>query len=234
MKGAAEFLAGLVVPLWSVIAALLGTGGVIIGVVVTAWNSRRQLRIQLEQQSEENRVARVMSLRREVYMEAAGAMARSLSSLLQLADSARDYQQATENFARDFAAIGKVHVVASAGTLDLAHGLHAQLGNAQAELALARIPIVARQQLLVAAGISPERHVQLVEEQARAKVDFAELVMGWSRRLAARVPPALVATARSSTCRSRSRRTGRPSSAAGEQTEASMRALLQRVRSDNP
>ena len=83
MSGTAEFLANLVVPVWSVVAALLGTGGVLIGVALTAWNSRQQLRIQLAQQSEENRIARVMALRREVYMEASAAMARSLSSLLE-------------------------------------------------------------------------------------------------------------------------------------------------------
>lgn len=94
MKGMAEFLAKLVVPVWSVVAALLGTGGVLIGVGLPTWNSRQPLRTQPAKQSAANRIAREMALRREVCMEAAAAMTRPLRALLQLANSSRSFSTA--------------------------------------------------------------------------------------------------------------------------------------------
>jgi hypothetical protein len=234
VKDTAEFLADLVVPVWSVVAALLGTGGVLIGVALTAWNSRQQLRIQLAQQSEENRIARVMALRRDVYMEASAAMARSLSALVQLADTSRDFAATTEHFARDLAAVSRIHVVASAQTLEALMAFTRELGNAQAELGLARIPIVARQQILAAGGLGGDDLTRVVSELARGKTDFAELVMGWARRLAARVPAALIAIRRELDLPLEEQAYREAFERSWTQTEASMRALLEKSRAAAP
>jgi hypothetical protein len=230
MKDTAEFLANLVVPVWSVVAALLGTGGVLIGVALTAWNSRQQLRIQLAQQSEENRIARVMALRREVYMEASAAMARSLSALLQLADSSRNFSEAAEYFARDLSAVSKIHVVASAQTLEALMAFTRELGNAQAELSLARIPIVARQQLVSSGTLGAEDMARVVGELARGKLEFAELVMAWARRLAARVPPALVSIRRELDLPLEEEAYREAFERSWTQAEANMRTLLEKSR----
>ncbi len=234
MSGTAEFLANLVVPVWSVVAALLGTGGVLIGVALTAWNSRQQLRIQLAQQSEENRIARVMALRREVYMEASAAMARSLSSLLQLADSSRNFSEAAELFAHDLASVSRIHVVASAQTLEALMAFTRELGNAQAELSLARINLVARQQLVDAGGLSGDTLIRVVGELAHAKTDFAELVMGRARRLAACVPPALVSIRRELDLPLEEQAYREAFERSWTQAEASMRALLEKSRAATP
>lgn len=233
MSGPGDFLASIVFPVWSVVAALLGTCGVLAGMLVTAWNSRRQLRIQLEQQSAENRIARVQSLRREVYMEASAAMAHSLSSLLQLADSTRDFHEAAERFARDFAAIGKIHVVATAETLDALLAFTRELGNAQAELSLARIPIAALQKQIDLGAATGDELVRAIGAQARAKIDFAELVMTWTRRLASKVPPALVAIRRELDIPLEEQAYQQAFERSWAQTEASMRVLLEKTRSES-
>ncbi len=234
MKGTAEFLANLVIPVWSVVAALLGTGGVLFGVTITAWNSRRQLRIQLAQQSEENRIARVMALRREVYMEAAAAMAHSLSALLQLADSSRSFSDAADSFARDLSSVSKIHVVASAETLEALMAFTRELGAAQAELNLARIPIVSRQQMVTSGGLGGEELVRVIGELGRSKTDFAELVMTWSRRLASRVPPALVSIRRELDMPLEENAYREAFERSWTQAEAHMRTLLEKSRAVAP
>ncbi len=234
MKDMTEFLANLVVPVWSVLAALLGTCGVLIGVALTAWNSRKQLRMTLAQQSAENRIARVMALRREVYMEAAAAMARSLSALLQLADSSRSFSEAAEHFARDLSAVSKIHVVASADTLEALMAFTRELGNAQAELSLARIPIVAHQQLLASGSLGGDETARVVGELARSKLDFAELVMSWARRLATRVPPALVSIRRELDLPLEEQAYRDAFERSWTQTEANMRVLLEKSRATAP
>lgn len=192
MSSAGDFFSGVVLPVWSVVAALLGTCGVLIGVLVTAWNSRRQQRIQLEQQSHENRVARVQALRREVYMETSAAMASALSALLQLADARHEFRDAADRFARDFATIGRIHVVASARTLEALMGFTRELSAVQAELSVARIPIVARQQLIDSGAMTGEALAAASAEQVRARLAFAGQVVAGARRLAGKVPAALV------------------------------------------
>jgi hypothetical protein len=230
LKSTADFLESIVVPLWGVVAALLGTGGVIIGVVLTAWNSRKQQRIQFAQEAEQNRIARVMSLRRDVYMEASAAMARALSSLLHFASSDHDPQEAARQLERDFAAIGKVHVVASTETLEALMAFTHELGQAQSEIALARIPIAARERLLASGSASAEEFARRVAEQSRARIDFAELVVSWARRLAARVPPALVAIRRELELPLEENAYRDAFERAWTQTEQSMRALFDRTR----
>lgn len=232
MSGAGDFLAGIVLPVWGVVAALLGTCGVLIGMLVTAWNSRRQQHIQLEQQSVENRVARVQALRREVYMEAAAAMASALSALLQLADARHEFRDAADRFARDFATIGRIHVVASARTLQAVMQFTRELSSVQAELSVARIPIVARQQLLDSGSLAGEALARVAEEQIGARLEFANHVVAGARRLAGRIPSALVEIRRELDIPLEEATYREAFETSWNETELRLRGLLERVREE--
>jgi hypothetical protein len=181
---------------WALIAAIVGTGGVLIVSVVSLWHSRRQLRLQLEQQSREAKIAREMSLRREVYLEAAVAVARATSSLNELADISYESRDFARRFAADFASIAKVHVVGSPETIEALMKVTRELGNAQAELNMARIPMAERRHRMEAAPEGSEERATLSRAYTEARLELAELAMSWAGGVARHVPAAIAAIRR--------------------------------------
>ncbi len=178
---------------WTTLAALIGTAGALIGVLLGVWNSRRQLRLQFEQQAHEFKLGREMTLRRDVYMEAVVAVARATGSLTELADVTRTSNDLMRQFATDFAAIAKVHVVGAPATIQALMAVTGELGNAQAELNARRIPLLARQQRIDAGCESGEQLGALTRQQTEARLEIAELAMGWARKVATLIPPAVSA-----------------------------------------
>lgn len=191
-----EFLNHVIAPVWSVLGTLVGTFGVLLGVLVTSWNSRKQIRMQFEQQALESRMARVMSLRRDVYLDVCVAMARATESLVLFADMSREHIELSRQLGADIAAIGKVQVVATSATLDALMVFSRALSTARATLNLARMPILGRQKLVESGTLPPGEQAALVAEQTRARRELAELALHWSREVALQIPGALVAIRR--------------------------------------
>jgi hypothetical protein len=181
---------------WTLLAAIVGSCSVLIVSFVSLWHSRRQLRLQFEQQSRESKVAREMSLRREVYLEAAVAVARATSSLNDLADVSYESKELARQFAADFACIAKVHVVGTPETIEALMGVTRELGNAQAELNVARIPMSERSHRMEAAPLGSDERATLSRAYTEARLELAELAMSWAGVVARHVPVAIAAIRR--------------------------------------
>ncbi len=193
MGAALEFLLSKLGSVWALAAAIVGSFSAIIVSVVGVWNSRKQLRIQLEQQSREFKTGREMILRRDVYLEAAVAIARATNSLNELADIHAPGGELTRQYAADFATIAKVHVVGSPETIEALMRVTMALGDAQAELNAARLPILELQRALEAAA--PDTPLQATRKRAwtEARLGLAELALSWAARAAAHMPAAIAA-----------------------------------------
>jgi hypothetical protein len=181
---------------WTLVAAVVGSCSVLLVSFMSLWHSRRQLRLQFEQQSRESKLAREMSLRREVYLEAAVAVARATSSLNELADVSFESKELARQFAADFACIAKVHVVGTPETIEALMGVTRELGNAQAELNAARIPMAERQHRMEAAPLGSDERATLSRAYTEARLELAELAMNWAGTVARHVPAAIAAIRR--------------------------------------
>jgi hypothetical protein len=181
---------------WALLAAVVGSCGVLIVSIVSLWHSRRQLRLQLDQQSRESKIAREMSLRREVYLEAAVAVARATGSLNELADVTSESRTVAREIAADFASIAKVHVVGSPETIEALMAVTRELENAQAELNAARIPMAERRTRMEAAPAGSDERARLSRAYSEARLELAELAMNWAGVVARHVPVAIAAIRR--------------------------------------
>ena len=171
----------------------MGSCSAIIVTVVGVWNSRRQLRFQLEQQSREFKTAREMNLRRDVYLEAAVAVARATISLNELADIEAGGIELTRQYAADFATLAKVHVVGAPSTIEALMRVTLLLGDAQAELNAARPPILELQRALAAAAPGSPQHTACTRACTEARLGLAELALSWAGKVAEQVPGAIAA-----------------------------------------
>lgn len=177
---------------WALLAAIIGSFGALAISIVTVWNSRRQLRIQLERQAHESRVSREMSLRRDVYLEAAEAIARATNSLNQLGDVSAPGVELARQFTADFASIAKVHVIGTPETIDALMRVVQELSSSQALLNSARLPLVGLQRELDAAPDNAARRRAFTE----ARLALAEQALDCAQRVATHVPEAIAAIRR--------------------------------------
>jgi hypothetical protein len=101
----------------------------LIGVVLSLWNARavakRQLdhaardrQMQLDHDALQRDRERQMSIRREVYLEAAAALVRMQTTMGQLTDITIDAKEITATFGQSQAAIVKTHIVGTQETVD--------------------------------------------------------------------------------------------------------------------
>ena len=178
---------------WALVAAIVGSCSALIVSVVGVWNSRKQLRIQLEQQSREFKTGREMTLRRDVYLEAAVAVARATNSLNELADVRAPGLELTRQYAADFATIAKVHVIGAAETVEALMRVTQPLADAQAELNSARLPVLDLQRELEAAPPGTPLHAARRRAWMEARLGLAELALSWAGRVAKQMPAAIAA-----------------------------------------
>jgi hypothetical protein len=188
-----HFLNSVLASVWTVLAALVGSCGALLVGTASLVHSRKQLRLQMEQQAQQQKIGREMNLRRDVYLEAAVAIARATSSLNELAEVGSGMQELARQYAADFATIAKVHIVGSPETIEALMRVTRELGNAQAELNAARIPMLERQQRMDAGHETGEELAVLRREHTEARLQIAELAMGWMAKVAQQVPQAVVA-----------------------------------------
>jgi hypothetical protein len=178
---------------WALLAAIIGSCGALLISIVSVWNSRRQLRIQLERQAYEFKLSREMSLRRDVYLEAAEAIARATNSLNELADVGASGAELARRFTADFATIAKVHVIGSLETIDALMRVTQELSNSQSVLNSARLPLMSLQRELDA---TPEPNAARRREFTEARLALAEQALDCAQRVVAHVPEAIAAIRR--------------------------------------
>jgi hypothetical protein len=178
---------------WALLAAIIGSCGALLISIVTVWNSRRQLRIQLDRQAYEFRLSREMSLRRDVYLDAAEAIARATNSLNELADVSAPGTELARQLTADFATIAKVHVIGSPETVDALMRVTQELSRAQVELNRARMPLMSLQRELAA---TTEHSASRRRAFTEARLALAEQALDCARRVATHVPEAIAAIRR--------------------------------------
>jgi hypothetical protein len=104
----------------------------------------RQLERKLEAEAEERERERKMSLRREVYLEAAAALAHANAVIGRLTNLENDQKTLGDEFAADLSKIAKVHIVGSAETVQAIMNYVNVLGPSFAELVAERAPLMIR------------------------------------------------------------------------------------------
>lgn len=107
-----------------VLAALIGAGGVVLTAVVTItgvllanWNSRKQLRMQLEASAQEAARQRHFEMRRTVYLEASEAIAKAQHLVACMADIELPNREIGYGINAAIATLAKIHVVGHPDTV---------------------------------------------------------------------------------------------------------------------
>jgi len=158
---------GIPLALWVAVGiAVLSAVVTLISVCLSNANSRRNLREQLERDAEqfsarlahdskqlERRLAheadqrdreRQMSLRREVYLEAAAALTHANALIGRITDIQNDVKTLAEQFTNDLSTIAKVHVVGSDRTVQAVMAYVSILAPSFIELTAERVQLTTR------------------------------------------------------------------------------------------
>jgi len=166
-SAAGPLIYGVPLALWIAVGvAVLSAIVTLASVVLSNCISRRNLRDQLKRGAEqfaaqlahdseqlERRLAhetdqrdreRTMSLRREVYLEAAEALAHANTLLGRMSDIENDQKVLGEELATDLAKIAKIHIVGSDRTIQAVMDYANALGPAVIELVAKRGPLLIR------------------------------------------------------------------------------------------
>lgn len=99
------------------------------GVALTNRASDRRLRSQFEHERELKTKDREMALRKEIYLEAAEAIAAGMNTISRFANLDIPYDQLTNTYVEKAPAISKVHVIARTETVQALAGFTSQLGS---------------------------------------------------------------------------------------------------------
>lgn len=142
---AGPILYGIPLALWVAISAVVFAPIIaFIGVLVSNRNTRNNLEVQLAHDADQRDRERTMALRREVYLEAAAALAHVNAVVGRLADISNDQKALAEEFQADLARIAKVHIVGSPRTVQAVMNYVGVIGPSFAELAAKRVPLIIR------------------------------------------------------------------------------------------
>lgn len=119
-------------------AALLASLLTLSGVVLSNRNSRAQTIAQLQHDSLQRDREREMSLRQDLFLRAAEALARSLGVLMRISNLNIPVEIFSEEISQDSAALSKIQVVATNDTVQAISTFQQELGSASLELLLKR------------------------------------------------------------------------------------------------
>jgi hypothetical protein len=129
-------------------------------------HSAEQQTRQLAHDANQRDLERKMSLRREVYLQAAAALAHSNASIGRVTIVEYDQNKITKEFTDDLATISRVHIVGSNETVEAVMNYVNELGAAFMNLVRRRVPLAVRMQNI-------ETHVALMN---RANADRERLL----------------------------------------------------------
>lgn len=128
---------------WGVVVGSIFT---LAGVVATNWHTGRRLKIQLEHDRALKTQERELGLRKEIYLEAAEAIAEGMNSIMHFADLSLPSEKLTQRFTEKAAAMAKVHVIAKENTAQAIANLTTEFGAAILRLSVKRSPLLVQQQ----------------------------------------------------------------------------------------
>jgi hypothetical protein len=166
-SAAGPLIYGVPLALWIAVGiAVLSAIVTLVSVVLSNCNSRRNLREQLKRDAEqfatqlahdsqqlERRLAyeadqrdreRRMSLRRDVYLEAAAALTHANGLIGRITNIDNDQKALGDEFATDLSKISKVHIVGSDQTVQAIMSYVNVLGPSFTELLAERVPLMIR------------------------------------------------------------------------------------------
>lgn len=125
-------------------AALLASLLTLSGVVLSNRNSRSQTLAQLDHDSNQRNREREMNLRREVYLQAAEAIARGQNILTRLTDLNLSEQEMGAQFSVDSSTLAKIQIVSTNETVQAVSAFQQELASAYLELILKRVRLLER------------------------------------------------------------------------------------------
>lgn len=125
--------------------SLSGVHTKLIGVFLANRNSRIQQQKALKHDAEQRDREREMALRRDIYLPVAEAVSKNQNILVRIADLDIPEEDFSAEFYRNSAAMAKIQVVGSNGTVQAVSAFSHAISAAFLELILSRIPLVMRQ-----------------------------------------------------------------------------------------
>jgi hypothetical protein len=201
---AGPLVLGVPLAVWvAVTVALLSAVATLISVWRADRSSRRnleaqlaagaaQLAKQLAHDAEQRDRERAMSLRREIYLEVAGALENAGHALGRVTDIGHDLQAVYADFAAASARLAKVQMVGSDKTVEAVMTYVNEMGPAFIELLMRRVPIAIRKQM-IDGETDPAKKAQLRHEQMKAKLEAAERTIALALKTTKLVPNAVLA-----------------------------------------
>lgn len=181
-------LVGILAAIATLVAAVLTFAGVLISNA----NTRRNLKAQLAHDSIQRDLERKMSVRREVFLEAASALAHANASIGRAADLQSDLKIVVAEFASDLAILSKVQIVGADETVEAVMNYVNALGPAFMEMLMMRTPMLFRQQMIDLEA-NPEIKHKLVSEQTAAQIEAGERGIAFVTELGKLIPDAIIA-----------------------------------------
>jgi paraquat-inducible protein B len=126
---------------WS---AIIAAGIALFVTMLSNRNSRKQIKMQLDETARQRESDRAMTLRRDVYLPAIEAVVRAHGALGQITDLNSDVTAIGRHLVADIATMAKVHLVAKESTVKELLEFQKRLMPAYIELIGLRIPLVNR------------------------------------------------------------------------------------------
>jgi hypothetical protein len=127
--------------IWS---AIIAAGIALFGTMLSNRNSRKQIRMQLDDTARQRESDRAMTLRRDVYLPAIEAVVRAHGALGQITDLDSDVAAIGRQLTADLATMAKVHLVGNESTVKELLEFQKRLMPAYIELFALRMPLLNR------------------------------------------------------------------------------------------
>jgi hypothetical protein len=163
---------GIPLALWVAIGAVVFAPIIsFAGVVLSNRNARKNLKIQLGHDAEERDRERTMSLRREVYLNAAEAMVHANGLLGRMTDIENDQRVLGQEFATDLGKIAKIHIVGTKETVEAVMNYVNTLAPCFIELTSKRTPLlitkasIAHEQTFIDAALAERKRFTAMLQQ---------------------------------------------------------------------
>jgi hypothetical protein len=171
-SAAGPLIHGIPLALWvTIIVAVLSPIITLISVGRSNGASRKNLKDQLAHDADQRDRERKMSLRREVYLQAAEALAHANTLIGRLSNPNSDEHAIAEEWAKDLVTISKTHIVGNDETVAAVMTYVNVLGPAFLEMLGRRVPLVLRKQMIEThdglarkADLDRERLLALMQE----------------------------------------------------------------------
>jgi hypothetical protein len=144
-SAAGPLINGIPLALWVTIAAVVFAPIVaLFGTLRSNSNARKNLEQQVRHDALQRDREREMSLRREVYLEAASALVHLQTLVGKAGNIEYDQKDLLDAFGKDQSVIAKTHIVGSQETVAAVMAFVGQMGPAFLEMITRRVPLVIR------------------------------------------------------------------------------------------